>query len=190
MTRAATHLPFSHTLWPALEASALRKGLLVVAGAALLAVSAKIQIPFYPVPLTMQTLVVVLIGAAMGMRLGAATVLLYLAEGAMGLPVFAGPVAGMAYLTGPTAGFLLGFVLAAAAAGYLAERGWDRNPLSTFALMVFAAALIYIPGLLWLGTLFGAETAIAKGLLPFIFGDLLKIALATAILPLVWKFIR
>ncbi len=190
MTFAPTHLSMSRTLWPELKGSALRKTLLVLAGTALLALSAKIQIPFYPVPMTMQTLVVVLIGAAMGMRLGVATILLYLAEGAAGLPVFAGPVAGLAYLSGPTAGFLLGFVLAAAAAGYLAERGWDRNLVGTFALMVLAASLIYLPGLLWLGALFGADIAITKGFLPFILGDLLKIALATVILPVLWKIIR
>jgi biotin transport system substrate-specific component len=85
---------------------------------------------------------------------------------------------------------LLGFVLAAAAAGYLAERGWDRNLVGTFALMVLAASLIYLPGLLWLGALFGADIAITKGFLPFILGDLLKIALATVILPVLWKIIR
>ena len=190
MTSAPTHLPMFQALWPDLKGSALKKALVVIAGTWLLAVSAKIQIPFYPVPLTMQTLVVVLLGAGLGLRLGVATILLYLAEGAMGLPVFAGPAAGLAYFTGPTAGFLFGFVLAAAMAGYLAERGWDRNRLSTFALMVLAAGLIYLPGLLWLGALIGADAAITKGFLPFIFGDFLKIALATATLPLLWKFIR
>ncbi len=190
MTMAATHLPISRILWPQMQASIWRSVILALAGSALLAISAKIQVPFFPVPMTMQTLVVVLIGAVGGARLGAATVLLYLAQGAAGLPVFAGPVAGIAYFAGPTAGFLLGFVLAAAVSGWLAERGWDRKPFSTFALMLIATTLIYIPGLLWLGTLFGAETAIASGLVPFVLGDIFKAALAAALLPLAWKIIR
>ncbi len=190
MNMAATHLSISRTIWPEMQASIWRNVILALAGSALLAVSAKIQVPFFPVPMTMQTLAVILIGAAGGARLGAVTVLLYLAQGAAGLPVFAGPVAGIAYFTGPTAGFLFGFVLAAMVAGWLAERGWDRNVLSTFVLMAIATTLIYIPGLLWLGTLFGSEVAISSGLLPFILGDIFKAALAAVLLPLAWKIIR
>src|SRR3954468_9759565 len=108
---------------------------LVVAGAALLTLSAKIKLPLPYVPMTLQTLVVLMIGAAYGWRLGVAAVLAYLAEGAIGLPVFAGPVGGLAPLVGPTAGYLCGFVLAALATGWLSQRGWDRSVVWLFVAM-------------------------------------------------------
>lgn len=184
------YLSLSKAIWPELEIGYGRKLLLAVAGTIVLAISAKIQIPFYPVPMTMQTLVVIMIGALFGARLGMATILLYLAEGFMGLPVFAGPVAGPAYLAGPTAGYLFGFVLAAGLAGALAERGWDRKIHTTFALMLLSTALIFIPGVAWLAILIGLPLAIAKGLVPFLLGGLLKASLATAILPMAWKLMK
>lgn len=169
----------------------LRQFLLAVAGAALLTLSAKVQIPFYPVPLTMQTFVVLAIGMAFGWKLGALTVLLYLAQGAAGLPVFAGTPAkgvGLAYMLGPTGGYLLGFVIAAAACGFLAERGWDRRASTTFAAMLVGNLLIYACGLLWLGAVVGwDQPLLAWGLLPFLPGDALKIALAVIALPGAWK---
>lgn len=196
---AATKGTLATTVWPlALEVGPgqklVRATLLALVGSALIWLSAKIQVPFYPVPMTMQTLVVLGLGMAYGWRLSAATVALYLAAGALGLPVFAGSPEkgiGLVYMLGGTGGYLLGFLLAAAACGWLAERGWDRNVLGTALAMVIGNALIYIPGLLWLGSLFGWDKPILEwGLLPFVLGDLTKIALAAAILPIAWKFVR
>ncbi len=184
------YLSMTQVLWPEIESGYARKILLAVTGSLLLALSAKIQITVLPVPLTLQTLAVIMIGTLFGPRLGVATVMLYLAEGMAGLPVFAGPLAGPAYFAGPTGGFLIGFVPAAWLAGTLAERGWDRRIVTTFALMILSAGLIYIPGAAWLATLIGAESAIAKGVLPFLLGDVIKAALATAVLPLAWKLIK
>jgi biotin transport system substrate-specific component len=162
-----------------------------LAGTALLALSAKIQVPFYPVPLTMQTYVLLVLGMAYGWRLGGATVLLYLAEGAVGLPVFAGTPAkgiGLAYMAGSTGGYLVGFVLAALLSGWLAERGWDRHLLPTAVAMTAGTALIFIPGLIWLGVLLGWDKPIvAWGLIPFLPGAVAKIALAMFTLPLAWR---
>ena len=107
--------------------------------------------------MTLQTLVVLVIGAAYGWRLGGATVALYLAEGLAGLPVFAGPVAGPAYMAGPTGGFLVGFLAAAMATGFMAERGWDRSLLSVIAMMALGHAVIFAFGLGWLATLMPAR---------------------------------
>ncbi len=128
---------------------------------------------------------------AYGWRLGAVTLLLYLGEGALGFPVFAGTPEkgiGLAYMLGGTGGYLVGFVLAAVACGWLAERGWDRGPVSTALAMLVGNALIYVPGILWLGALFGWDKPILEwGLVPFIFGDVAKLALAAAVLPLAWR---
>ena len=166
----------------------LRTILLALAGSALLAISAKIQLPFTPVPITMQTFAVLVIGITYGSRLGAATVVLYLAEGAAGLPVFAGG-GGIAYLAGPTAGYLFGFVIAAALVGRLAEYGWDRKVSTTAIAMLLGNLAIYMPGLLWLGTVVGYGKVFAVGMLPFLPGDALKLALAAAILPAVWRLV-
>ncbi len=172
----------------------LRGAILAVLGSALLWASAKIQIPFYPVPMTMQTFVVLALGMVYGWRLGAATVVLYLAEGAFGLPVFAGTPEkgiGLAYMAGPTGGYLVGFVLAAAACGWLAERGWDRSIMKTAAAMLIGNVLIYGPGLLWLGSLVGWDKPVlAWGLTPFVLGDVTKLALAAAVLPASWILFR
>jgi biotin transport system substrate-specific component len=195
MAQGATLYPtLAGTIWPAGKANAALRGMvLAVAGTALLTVAAKIQVPFYPVPMTLQTFVVLALGMAYGWRLGAATLLLYLAEGALGLPVFAGTPEkgiGLAYMLGGTGGYLIGFVLAAAACGWLAERGWDRNVAWTAAAMAIGNAIIYLPGLLWLGGLFGWDKPILDwGLTPFLLGDLTKLALAAAVLPLAWKWL-
>ena len=164
---------------------------LALAGSIALCVSAKIQVPFYPVPMTMQTFVVLMVGMAFGWRLGAATVLLYLAQGALGLPVFAGTPEkgiGLAYMAGPTGGYLLGFVFAAALAGWLAERGFDRNVMLTAVAMLLGNAVIYIPGLLWLGAVVGWDKPVLEwGLTPFLFGDATKLALAALLMPMLWK---
>lgn len=178
-------------LWTASADSKLRQIGLAFAGSILLAISSKFQIPFYPVPLTMQTFVVVAIGMAFGWKLGMATIILYLAEGAAGLPVFAGTPEkgiGLAYMLSGTGGYLLGYVLAAGIAGYLAQQGWTRSLLSTAAAAFLATVMIYAPGLLWLGALFGWDKPILEwGLYPFVYGDLLKIALVAAAFPIMWK---
>ena len=195
MTQGATLYPtLAGTLWPAGKANPMLRGMvLAVAGTALLTIAAKIQVPFYPVPMTLQTFVVLALGMAYGWRLGAATLLLYLAEGALGLPVFAGTPEkgiGLAYMLGGTGGYLIGFVLAAAACGWLAERGWDRGVVRTAAAMLIGNAIIYVPGLLWLGGLFGWDKPILEwGLTPFLLGDLTKLALAAAVLPLAWRWL-
>ncbi len=177
-----------------LDAVAPRGGLITataaaVLGSALLAVSAKVQVPFWPVPMTMQSMVVILLGMAYGSRLAAATVLLYLLEGLSGLPVFAGAGAGPAYMAGPTAGYLLGFVLAAGVTGWLAERGWDRSPAKAIAALALGHALLFVPGVAWLAVLFGAEKAIAVGLTPFLAATVLKTALGAAIMQAAWTVV-
>ena len=176
-------ISFVDALWPVRGGSRLlRAAVLALLGSALLTLSAKVQVPFYPVPMTMQTLVVLLIGMAFGARLGVATVTLYLAEGAVGLPVFAGTPEkgiGLAYMMGPTGGYLLGFALAAAIAGWIVER---RRDAAGLALAVIAGSIaIYAPGVLWLASLVGFGKAFELGLVPFLWGDLLKAGLAFAL---------
>jgi biotin transport system substrate-specific component len=171
-------------LWPSREGArlaALRTAVLMLAGTAVLTLSAKIQVPFYPVPMTLQTLVVLVLAAAYGWRLAGATVALYLLEGAAGLPVFAGPLTGPAYLMGPTGGFLLGFLASAMLTGFMAERGWDRS-LSRIAVMMTAGhAVIFAFGIGWLTTLMPFAKAWAVGFAPFAVANLVKTALAVAV---------
>ncbi len=167
---------------------------LVVVGASLaLWASAKFQIPFWPVPMTLQTLVCLLIGVTLGPRLGVAAVALYLAQGAMGLPVFAGTPEkglGLAYMAGPTGGYLLGFFAAVVVTGMLAQRGWDRRPATMFVAMLAGALAIYVPGVLWLGSIIGWDKPVfALGVAPFFLADVLKVALATALGPVLWRLL-
>ena len=152
-------------------------------GSALLALSAHVQVPFWPVRLSMQSFVVLAIGVACGERLGAATVLAYCVEGAFGLPVFQGGT-GVAYMAGPTGGYLLGFLLAAAAVGTLADRGVMRTRFRIIAVLLLGEALIYLPGVAWLAVLFGPAKAVAFGLTPFLLAEGLKLALTAAATPL------
>ena len=170
--------------------SVLAQLVLVLAGSALLAISAQIKIPLYPVPVTGQTLVVLMIGMAYGSRLGAATLLAYLVEGGMGLPVFAGGGAGWATLAGPTGGYLIGFLVAAFILGLLAERGMGRGPVSTALAMIVGTALIYVFGVTHLSGFIGFEKAVAAGLLPFLYGDALKLVVAAGLMPLAWRGVR
>lgn len=163
---------------------------LVLAGSALLAISAQISVPFYPVPVTGQTLVVLMIGMAYGSRLGAATLLAYLVEGGMGLPVFANGGAGWAYLAGPTGGYLTGFLVAAFILGLLAERGMGRGPVSTALAMLVGTAMIYLFGATWLSSFIGFEKALAAGVMPFLYGDVLKLVVAAGLMPLAWRGVR
>lgn len=167
--------------------AAIRVILLIGLGTAALAVAAHIQVPFWPVKLSMQTLVVIMLGVLYGSRLGLATVLAYIAEGAAGLPVFQSG-AGFAYLAGPTGGFLIGFALAATFAGWAAERGALSRLSTSFATVLLATTLIFVPGIAWLAVLFGPEKAIAFGLLPFIPGESLKIALALSLTTLIRRY--
>jgi biotin transport system substrate-specific component len=179
------------TLWPARPNTRLARGAaLVVGGALALVVSAKIQVPFAPVPMTLQTLIVLILGAAYGARLAAATVALYLAEGLLGLPVFAGAIAGPAYMAGPTGGFLFGFLAAAALIGALAERGWGRSWPGLLATMTLGHAIIFAFGFAWLATLIGPEKAFALGVAPFALATLVKTLLACALVRAAWDGIE
>lgn len=161
--------------------------LLVLGGSLFVALLSqlRIQVGFSPVPITAQTLAVLLVGATLGSRRGALAMLIYLAQGAMGLPVFAG-AGGAARLLGPTGGYLVGFVAAAFIVGRLAERGWDRRPISTALAMLAGNAAIYLFGVSWLALLVGVDKALPLGLYPFIVGDVLKLALAMTLLPAGW----
>ena len=175
---------------PSVATSALTKAALVVFGSMLLAASAQFKIPLYPVPVTGQTLVVLLIGMTYGLRLGTITMVAYLFEGLIGLPVFAGGAAGMAVLMGPTGGYLVGFLLAGVAMGYLAERGMGRTAFSTIVAMVIGNFVIYLCGAFWLVSFIGFGQAIAVGVLPFLFGDALKLAIAAGLMPLAWRAVN
>lgn len=182
------------------RAALARNIALAVAGSLLLVLAAKVKVPFWPVPMTLQTLAVLGLGAAYGARLGTATVALYIAYGLAGLPVFTNtpPVAaGLLYLAGPTGGFLVGFVLAAAVAGWAAERG--ASALRLVAGLVVADALILGLGCLWLAlgaqmasgvTGVGFAKAFAFGVQPFLLGDALKVALAASLIGASWSVLR
>jgi biotin transport system substrate-specific component len=163
-------------------------------GSLILWASAKISIPFWPVPMTLQTGAVALLAAAYGWRLGAATVVLYLVEGAIGLPVFEGTPAkgiGLAYMAGTTGGYLLGFAFAAALVGWLAERGFDQNPVKLFGAMLAGDVVVFALGLLWLGAVIGYDKPILTyGFYPFVLGDLVKLALAAALVSAGARLVR
>ena len=166
---------------------------LAVLGTLVLSISAKIKVPMWPVDASLQTLAVFVIAASYGMRLGTATLLLYLLEGALGLPVFQGTPErgiGLAYMAGPTGGYLVGFVAAAAIIGWCADRGWDRNPFKLLGVMVVAEVAMLALGALWLAHLFGIDKAFVYGIGPFIITDLLKIVLAACIVPALWRILR
>jgi biotin transport system substrate-specific component len=164
---------------------------LVLAGSLLVALSAQVAIwlPFSPVPVTGQTFAVLLVGMLLGGRLGVLSLLAYLTEGAAGMPVFAGGALGPAYMIGPTGGYLVGFVAAAFAVGWLAERGWDRRMITTALAMIAGSLLIYACGVAWLSTFIGLDRAITVGCTPFLAGDVVKIVLAMALLPAGWRLL-
>ena len=153
---------------------------LALIGSIFLAISSKIKIPFYPVPMTMQTLVVLFIGICFGWKLGVATISLYVLEGIIGLPVFSGTPEkgiGIIYFTGPTMGYLIGFILAGFVAGKFI---YDNNYIKTFFKLIFATSFIYILGILWLGVLIGWDKPIFKlGAQPFLLAELFKILIVT-----------
>ena len=172
-------------------AQLLRRIALVGLGVAAMAIAAKVKLPMWPVPITMQSFVILSVGAAYGPRLGAATVLAYLAIGAVGFDVFTNSSAsenGLAYMMGGTGGYLLGFLLATLALGAAARAGWDRSVLRLLGAMLLGNALIFAPGILWLGLLHGWDQPIlAWGLWPFLPGMVLKTLLAALLFPAIWR---
>lgn len=170
----------------------LADALLVVGGSLLVAALAQVSIPlpFTPVPVTGQTFAVLLVGAALGARRGAASLALYVAQGVLGLPVFAGGASGLARLAGPTGGYLVGFVAAAYVVGFLAERGLDRRLFTALAAFLAGEIVIYIVGVSWLAYFVGWGKALLAGLWPFLPGDALKAVLAALALPSAWTLIR
>jgi biotin transport system substrate-specific component len=186
MNRSTTLRPvLLDVAWPA--TGLRRSAVLVAAGAVLISLLAQLKVPLWPVPVTGQTFGVLLIGAALGSRLGAVTVLTYIAWGALGLPVFAGAASGPAALFGPTGGYLVGFVISAYVVGRLGERGWDRHTLTTGAAMLIGTALLFVPGLVWLSRFVGWDRVLDLGLYPFVIGAFIKITLAALALPVAWK---
>jgi len=177
-----------------------RRFLLAALGAAIVALLAQVslRLPFTPVPLTGQTLGVLLVGAALGSALGFRSLALYLLAGAAGMPVFAGGGAGIGWLLGPSGGYLLTFPLAAWLVGYLVERfAADRRPLAALATMLAASSVIYMGGLVWLGVYLaasghagGLQRLLELGLYPFVAGDLFKALLASGLLPGAWRLAR
>tara|TARA_B100000700_G_scaffold316140_1_gene405205 strand:+ start:507 stop:1055 length:549 start_codon:yes stop_codon:yes gene_type:complete len=171
------------------ETSLIKSLFLAILGSILLAVSAKIKIPFYPVPMTMQTFVVLFLGIFLGWRLGLFTVTLYLLEGIAGLPVFAGTPEkglGLVYFTGPTMGYLIGFLAAVLFSGYF---NFDNNFFKNFIKLLFSVSFIYIFGLIWLGSLIGWNKPIFElGAQPFLLAELFKISLLALLIPVILKF--
>ncbi|RVB80579.1 MULTISPECIES: biotin transporter BioY [unclassified Mesorhizobium] len=167
--------------------------LLAIVGTLVLTLSAKTRVLLGPVDISMQTLAVFLIAAAFGMRLGIATLLLYMAEGAMGFPVFQGTPEkgiGIAYMLGSTGGYLAGFVVMAAIVGWAADRGWDRHPVKLFNAILVAEIVMMAMGFAWLALLIGPEKSWQFGVVPFIVGDLIKVALAASLVPAVWSLLK
>ena len=162
--------------------------LLILFGTLLLTISAKVQVPFWPVPMTMQTFVVFLIGSTYGVRLSFLTLVAYLIEGALGLPVFA-TGGGIVYLTGPTAGYLFGMTIAAAAISYFANMGYSTSYIKSFISIMIGSIVIFVCGVLYLGSIIGYTKAIQAGLLPFIPSEIFKIALAVLLIPTLHKII-
>ena len=189
MTSRTLHTPLIKRLTPVANPM-LRTLLQVFVGVAFITLLAQVRVAIGPVPLTGQTLGVLLVGAAYGSRLGTTTLATYLLVGGLGLPVFQGAQGGWAYMFGGTGGYLLGFLLAAALVGYLAERGWDKHFGMAALAMLLGNLLIYVPGLLWLSR-FAPDwtTTLQWGLTPFIVGDLLKLAVAAGLLPTVWRLL-
>ena len=166
----------------------IKTTLIAVLGTILITVSAKIKIPFYPVPMTMQTFVILLIGITFGYKVGVATVSLYLLEGIIGMPVFANSPEkgiGVAYFIGPTMGYLIGFLFAVYFAGLFK---YNKGIINTFLKLLFSVSFIYLFGLLWLGTLIGWEKPIFKlGAQPFLLAELFKVVLLLLLTPTLLK---
>lgn len=174
------------------ERPVARGALAILGGSALIALGAQVSVPMLPVPMSLQTLAVVLVGLTAGSRLGAAAVLAYLAQGAAGLPVFAAGGAGAAWLVGPTAGFLWGFIAIAGLAGLAVERGIARGFVATLLVSTVALASVYVPGVLWLNvaTPLDLSGAVAAGMTPFLIGDAVKAVVAALIVTGAWSALK
>jgi biotin transport system substrate-specific component len=202
MRNEMTGSALAPALWPATVNPAVRNVVLIVAGSALLTLSAKISVPFWPVPMTLQTFAIMVIAASYGRWLGVATVLVYLAQGFVGLPVFANTpplVAGPSYFLGTTGGFLVGFIAAAYIVGWAADRGWDRSVFKLAAAMLVADAAIFLLGFVWLawfaqlasgGVGIGIASAWTNGVANFLLADIVKIALAACLIPAGWALLK
>lgn len=163
--------------------SATAKVALILLGTLVLSAASRISVPMLPVPMTMQTLAVTIIGAMYGWRLGALTILTWLGQGALGLPVFAGGTGGIARFVGPTAGYLFAFPVAGALTGWLVERGWDgRRPALAMLSMLIGNAMCLVGGALWLATTIGVHEALAVGVTPFVMGAALKSVLGAMLI--------
>jgi biotin transport system substrate-specific component len=169
-----------------------KRVLMVLGGSLLIALAARVSVPMYPVPMTLQTLAVLVVGLSYGARMGAATLLAYLAEGAIGLPVFAGGNAGLAYMMGPTGGFLAGFVLMAWLAGLASDRGLTRGFLGAALAALVASAVLYLPGLAWPAAVMGKTVPelLSGWMLPFLTGDAVKAGLAALVVTGGWAALR
>jgi biotin transport system substrate-specific component len=178
-------------LW---ASSKVRTAALVLGGALFTAACAQIQFPLpgSPVPFTGQTFAVLLVGASLGAARGAASMLLYLLMGLVGMPVYQDFTSGWTVITGATGGYIVGFLLAAAVVGFAARRGWDRSPVKALPVFALGLALIFAVGVPWLAAAadYSLATAIDKGLTPYLFGEVLKVAAATALLPAAWRLVR
>ncbi len=191
-----SNLTLAGRLWPASSVNWTRTILLAIIGSMIVAISAQVSVPMLPVPMTLQTLAVLAVGAAYGARLGAVTLALYALEGAAGLPVFADFQAGLFLPTGEiiaTGGYIIGFIVAAGLVGHLVEKGWGANIAKLCGAMLLGAAVLYVPGLIWLtgwlcvmkgmDAVSAVTVAFSSGLLPFIFGDIIKAVLAALAFP-------
>jgi biotin transport system substrate-specific component len=194
-TAYSSGMALAPALWPAGANPWVRSGLLVLIGVGILTLSAKISVPFWPVPMTLQTFAIMFIAAAYGSRLGVATILAYLAAGFAGIPVFAYAAAGPSYFLGTTGGFLIGFIFAAWIVGWAADRGWDRSSLRLGAAMIIGDAVVFLLGFIWLAwfaqlsggaTGIGAASAWTNGVANYLLGDGLKIAIAALAVPAGW----
>ena len=194
MTTLATRPVLADTFWKTTETGIwIKRVALVVAGVLALTIAAKLKVPMWPVPITMGTFAVLAIGTAYGPALGLSTILVYLLVGAFGLDVFAGNSAGttgLTYMMGTTGGYLAGYALAATALGWFARKGWDRDIKWMALALLIGNAIIYVPGLLWLGQVVGWDKPVlAWGLWPFLIGDGLKLVLAALVIPGLWKLV-
>ena len=174
-------MTLSHALLP--SQSRFAQVLMVLAGSVFIAIAAQISVPMFPVPMTLQTMAILMVGMTMGARLGAATLLVYLAEGAMGLPVFANGAAGLPYMMGPTGGFLIGFVAMAWLAGLATESGVADKFAPAALCMITISALLYLPGLAWPAAFMGKSFDVlwVHWMSPFLIGDAIKAIVAAMI---------
>jgi len=166
---------------------------LAVLGVAGIVVGSRLTVPLGIVDASLQSLVVLLIGATYGRTLAVATLLLYLAAGAVGVPVFQGTPErgiGLSYMAGPTGGYLLGYVVAAGLVGWAADHGWSRNPFRLFAVMAGAESIILVLGAVWLAVTVDIDSAFTAGVGPFVLGDFIKVAIVAAVVPASWELIH